>query len=184
MRRYPVVLASLLILGLGAAAMYGAGSTMVVIEPKDMKDGEKKTVVDDGRTITVEREGDSTHVTIEGADKTRRVTITRDGNDVRIDRLTDGNTRSFVIGPDRPNIVIDGVPLGDFKGVPLVKPLRANKLHTYFVCPKDKTELRIRDEQGKDDATYKCPVDGTVMEKKRGRGFTFYYDDELFESLL
>jgi hypothetical protein len=182
MNRYPVVLTCLLTLSLGAAAMYGAGSTMVVIEPKDMKDGEKKTVIDDGRTITVERDGDTTHVTIEGADKTEKLTITRDGNEVRIGRLQDGVTKSFVIGPDRPKITIDGVPLGDFDGVPLVRPLRPNKMHTYFVCPKDKTQLRVPEE--KDDATYKCPVDGTVMEKKRGRGFTFYYDDQVFENLL
>jgi hypothetical protein len=182
MNRYPVVLACLLTLGLGAA-LYGAGSTMLVIEPKDMKDGDKKTVVDDGRTITVERDGDTTHVTIEGAEKTEKLTITRDGNEVRIGRLgNDGNTRSFVIGPDRPKIVIDGIPLGDFGGAPLVRPLRPNKMHTFFVCPKDKTQLRV--PQDKDDATYKCPVDGTVMEKKRGRGFTFYYDDEVFENLL
>ena len=182
MKRYQVVLACLVVLALGAAGLYAAGSTMVVIEPADMKDGDKKTVIDDGRTITVERDGDKTHVTIEGADDTKKLTITREGDQIRIGRDADGTMRNFVIGPGRRNIVIDGLSFGDFEGIPLVKPLRPNTMHSYFVCPKDKTLLRV--PEGKDDATYKCPVDGTVMDKKRSRGFTYFFDDQLFESVL
>ena len=183
MNRYWTALACALLLGIGAFALHAEVSSTLVIDPSDMKDGEKKTITDDGRKITVERDGNTTNVAIEGADKTEKLTITRDGNQIRIGRIdADGATsRSFVFGPDRRKIVIDGVPLMDFDGyrTHVLRP-RTNKVHTYFVCPKDETTLRVPD--GKEDATYKCPIDGTTMEKKKGRGFTFFFDEDLLES--
>jgi hypothetical protein len=172
MKRY-LALAALLVLA--AFAVFAEGTSTLTIQPSEMKDGETKTFTDDGRTITVKREGDTTHVTITDADKTERLTITREGNRLHIGRHDGEGFRSFVVGPDRKRIVIDGVPFGEFKERPLGK-----QMQSWFVCPKDKTMLRV--PEGKEEQTWKCPVDGTVMEKRKGRGFTFFFDDGVFES--
>jgi len=163
---------------LGFAAFAYADSTLVV-KPSDMKDGETKTVTDDGRTITVTREGNTTHVKIDDSGKVDRLTITREGNRLRIGHLDDNGTKSFVIGPDRKKIIIDGVPLDQFMDPDTIIRPRRN-LQTWFVCPKDHTTLRV--PEGKEDQTYKCPVDGTTMEKKKGHGFQFFFDDFNFET--
>lgn len=165
---------------IGAAALYAESSSTLVIEPSEMKNGEKKSFTDDGRTITVEREGDTTHVRIEAADKTEKLTITREGNQLRISRLDSEGPRSFVLGPERRRIIIDGMPMGDLDVLPKGRAFREHKMQSFFVCPKDHTTLRV--PEGKGDATYKCPVDGTVMEKKRGRGFSFFFDEDSFET--
>ena len=172
MKRY-LALAALLVLA--AFAVYADGSSTLTIQPSEMKDGETKTFTDDGRTITVRREGNTTHVTIAEADKTERLTITREGNRLRIGRLDSEGFHSFAWGPERKKIVIDGMPFGDFKEMP-----KGKHVQSWFVCPKDKTMLRV--PEGKEDQTWKCPVDGTVMEKRKGRGFTFFFDDGLLES--
>ena len=47
-------------------------------------------------------------------------------------------------------------------------------------CGGCQTMLRVPEE--KSDDTFKCPVDGTTMEKRKGRGFAFFFDDDVFES--
>jgi hypothetical protein len=129
----------------------------------------------------VRRDGDMTHVTIEGAEGTKTLSITSDGADVRIER--DGvERRKIVIGDsDRPRILIDGMDM-DFKGLEGLPrhELLPRKAQTWFVCPKDKTMLRVPEEKA--DETFKCPVDGTTMEKRKGRGFAFFFDNDVFES--
>ena len=170
MKRALFALGSAVVLGLAAYAY--ADSTMIV-KPTDMKEGETKTITDDGRTITVTREGNTTLVKIDEAGRTRRLTITRDGDEVRIT-----HDKAFMIGPARRKIIIDGVPFDDFIKPQTILPRRGNQ--TWFVCPKDHTMLRVPD--GKEDQTFKCPVDGTTMEKRKGKGFTFFFDDSTFES--
>ncbi|HEY3056242.1 MAG TPA: hypothetical protein VGK31_09965 [Thermoanaerobaculia bacterium] len=174
MKRILLALASATILGLAA---YAYADSTLIVKPSEMKDGETKTVTDDGRTITVTREGNTTHVKIDEAGKTQRVTITRDGDRIRIGHDGEG-VRAFTIGPERRKIIIDGVPFNDFVKPQMILPRRGNQ--TWFVCPKDHTMLRV--PEGKEDQTFKCPVDGTTMEKKKGRGFSFFFDDGLFES--
>jgi hypothetical protein len=104
-------------------------------------------------------------------------TITDDGNTITISRQgsstvirigRDGDhPRALVLGPDRHKILIDRFP--DFP-----------RMQTWFVCPKDHTMMRV--PKDKADQTFKCPVDGTTMEKRKGHGFAFFLDDNLFDS--
>ena len=48
------------------------------------------------------------------------------------------------------------------------------KAQTWFVCAKDHTMLRVPEEKA--EQTFKCPVDGTAMEKKKGRGMALFFD--------
>ena len=82
MKRYATALICALLLLIGGAAVY-AGSSTLTIEPSEMKDGETKAFTDNGRTITVKREGNTTHVQIADADKTDKLTITRENGRVR-----------------------------------------------------------------------------------------------------
>lgn len=165
-----------------------AGSSFSVA-PKEMKSGDTKTFDDGDQKISVSRNGDDLTVKIEGAGDTKKITVSK-GNDgtIRIERgdvLGAPGFRSFVLGPDskeRKRIIIDGVPVvpefGEhFRTLP---PLREREAQTWFVCPKDKTMMAIPD--AKEDQTYKCPVDGTVLEKKKGHGFSFFLDEDTFES--
>ena len=182
MKRYAVLAILLLLVVAGAVAVHAAdrhSSSRLTINPSEMKDGETKTFTDDGRKVTVRRDGDTTHVTIEGAEGTKSLSITSDGSSVRIDR--DGfGMKSWIVGPNRPRIMIDGEEFRDgmdFRGRPFRELPSAQ---TWFVCPKDHTIMRVPEE--KSDQTFKCPLDGTTMEKRKGKGFAFFFDDGEFES--
>ncbi|HEV7920877.1 MAG TPA: hypothetical protein VGR02_08820 [Thermoanaerobaculia bacterium] len=160
-----------------------AGST-ITVTPSDMKSGETKTFEDGEQKISISRSGDDVDIRIQGAGGTKSITVQKsnDGS-IRIGRgdvLMPG-LRSFVVGPERKRIVIDGVPVvpefEHFRDLPRLQP---RKQQTWFVCPKDHTLLAIPD--AKENQTYKCPVDGTVLEKKKGRGFSFFFDEDSFES--
>lgn len=178
MRRMTAIVAAMALLA-AAGVMFAGSQSSITVSPSEMKEGETKTFTDDGKTITIRREGDTTHVRIEGAGETRHLTVTKDGKgSVVVERS--GKVRSLVIGPERHRIVIDGVPF-DEPVMPKIAPMpRHERMKTMFVCPKDKTTLMVPEEKA--DQTFKCPVDGTEMEKRRGRGFSFFFDDELFES--
>jgi hypothetical protein len=183
MKRFAVFAILGLFIVAGAVAVYAGdrhhSSSRLTINPSEMKDGETKTFTDEGRKVTVRRDGDTTHVTIEGANGTKTLSITSDGGDIRIDR--DGvERRKIVIGDSsRPRILIDGMDFKGFEGFPRHEML-PRKIQTWFVCPKDKAMLRVPEEKA--DETFKCPIDGTTMEKRKGRGFAFFFDDEVFES--
>jgi hypothetical protein len=176
MRRTWTALAFSLLILIGGALLYAESSSTLTVKPSEMKNGETKTFTDDGRTITVRRNGDSTVVEIEGAGKTETLTITKEGGKIRIGRVGSDGTKSFVIGPDRNRIVIDGLDLDALETAPR---FRGDRLQTFFVCPEDKTTLRVPKDKAND--SYRCPVDGTLMEKKKGHGFQFFFDESTIE---
>jgi len=163
MKKVVLILAVLIV----AAAAYA--STAITVTPSTMKNGETKTLTDDGTTIKVTRDGDSMNIKIEGAGESRTITVTRGGEgDVRIER--DGRRFRVVT----PNVVVPPIH---------VPHLRQHRLGTIYVCPKDGSTLRVPDDKDdQKDQSFKCPVDGTTMEKKKGRGFSFYFDDSDFEA--
>lgn len=176
MRRISLAVIALVLLGV-AGSLFAGSRSSISVRPSEMKEGETKTFSDDGKTITIRREGDTTHVRIEGAGETENLTITKDGKGaVIVER--DGK-RTLVMAAPRPRIVIDGVPF-DENVMPKMPLLPKHKAKTLFVCPKDKTQLHVPEEKAGD--AFKCPVDGTAMEKKKGHGFSFYFDDDLFET--
>ncbi len=59
---------------------------------------------------------------------------------------------------------------------PLVRPKLPHQ--TWFECPKDHAILRV--PEGKENETFKCPIDGTTMEKRKGRGFAFFFNGDTF----
>jgi hypothetical protein len=162
-----------------------AGST-ITVTPSDMKSGETKIFEDGDQKISISRSGDDVNIKIEGAGDTKSITVQK-GNDGSVHVWRDGTLvpglRSFVVGPERKRIVIDGVPVvPEFehfrdRDLPQLQP---RKQQTWFVCPKDHTLMAIPD--AKEGQTYKCPVDGTVLEKKKGRGFSFFFDEDSFGS--
>jgi hypothetical protein len=168
MKRYALFAVLLLFVVGGALA-----ATRLTINPSEMKNGETKTFTDDGRKITVQRDGSTTHITIEGSEGTKSLSITNDDGDIHIDGF-DGGRRKIVVGPD--------FDFKEFKGLDDLPRhgLMPRKAQTWFVCPKDHTILRVPEEDS--DKTFKCPVDGTTMEKRKGRGFAFFFGDDMFES--
>jgi len=160
MKRVVLILAAIVL----AAAAYA--STAITVTPSTMKNGETKTLTDDGATIKVTRDGDSVDIKIDGAGGSRTVTVTRGGDgDITINR--NGNRMRIVT----PDVVVPPVHVPRF---------HESHFGTIYVCPKDGATLRVPDD--KKDGTFKCPVDGTTMEKKKGRGFSFYFDDNDFET--
>ena len=172
MKRYLVLLGLILIV----AVSVWAHDAVLKINPSDMKDGEKKVLEEDGRTITLEKKGRTMIVNIDGAGDTQTLTITRDGDHLRIDR--DGERgHMYMFGPDHRKLIIDGMELGQLPQMHALHP----RMDTWYVCPKDKTMVRIPESKADDDATYKCPVDGTTLEKRKGRGFMFMFDDTVID---
>lgn len=142
-------------------------STVITIDPSEMKSGESKKLVDGDKTVIVTKDGEELVVKIEGAGKTKKVTITRDGDGIRIER--DGKLRTWTVPPMPPGEMFN-LP----EGARAFRFRNAAK-HTVFVCPKDHATLRVPSD--KLDESYKCPIDGTVMEKKKATGFEFFFDD-------
>lgn len=172
-----IIAVGILLAVIAVGVAYGAdeeSSSSLVIRPSTMRDGETKTLIDDGRKITVKRNGDAVNIEIEGAGQTRKLTIVKTGDqDIVIDPEDSDTRRRVVIGPGSSRILIDGLPgLSDKK-----RPFTEN----WFVCPKDNSMLRV--PEAKEDATYKCPVDGTTMERKKGRGFTIWMGDGSLEGI-
>jgi hypothetical protein len=154
-----------LLLAASIIAVAAYASTTIIINPDEMKNGETKSFTDDGTTVIVKRSGDAMDIKIEGAGQSRTITVTRAGDgDITINR----NGRRFhVVTPD---VVVPPIHIPNF---------REHRVGTLFVCPKDGTTLRVPED--KKDESFKCPVDGTAMEKKKGRGFVFSFDDKTFD---
>ncbi|HUP44642.1 MAG TPA: hypothetical protein VM779_03930 [Thermoanaerobaculia bacterium] len=169
---------SLLVLATGAL-LHAQSSSTLTVKPSEMRDGETKTITDDGRTITVRRDGDTTRVAIDGAAATETLTITREGGRILIGRLSADGSRSLVIGPDRDRIAVDGLDLDRFEALPRFRSIPERSPRTVFVCPKDQTTLRV--PKDKAEESYRCPVDGTPMEKRKGHGVQFFFDDSATE---
>jgi len=139
-------------------AFAAPAATSITVSPSEMKNGETKSLVDGRNTITITRHGDDLDVKIEGAGLTRSLTITRNGDELSIERA--GVRGGMFVLPPRPL-------------------LKERTAQTWFVCPKDHTMLRVPEEKA--GQVYKCPVDGTTMEKYKGRGFGFFFDDGDFK---
>ncbi len=169
-RHWLITLASLLLLGITAIAYARSSGSSITVTPSEMKDGETKTLTDDGRTITLRRDGDTIQMKVEGAGETRSLTITKGDGTITIDR--DGvHLRTIVIGPDR---------FEAFHGaMPHILP-HTGRTQTWYVCPKDHATLRV--PEGKESDSFKCPIDGTTMEKRKGHGFSMFFEDDSFEN--
>jgi hypothetical protein len=180
MKRIAILAVLLFLVIAGAVFVYadeGHGHTRLSINPSEMKDGETKTLVDGDKTVTVKKNGDSVDIKIDGAGKSRTITINNAGGDISIFRDGGMAFRTLPAMPNRPRILIDGHEADGghyFERHP-------QPAQTWFVCPKDHTMLRV--PQDKADQTYKCPVDGTTMEKRKGRGFAFFFDTSHEDSL-
>ncbi|HEX8154520.1 MAG TPA: hypothetical protein VF698_15405 [Thermoanaerobaculia bacterium] len=170
-----------LLLCLVAAGAYAHSA--LTIRPSDMKDGETKTFEEDGRKITITKKGDALNVEVEGAGGSRTVTIVGGDRGIRIERdgsrpgisvIPPGELRERIIAGELPGFDVDQLPR--FRRFP-----RDQKLQNWFVCPKDKTLLRVPDDAGEKE--FNCPVDGTKMEKRNAKDFRFFFfatddDDE------
>lgn len=155
-----------LLLAASIIAVAAYASTTIIINPDEMKNGETKSFTDDGTSVIVKRNGDAMDIKIEGAGQSRTITVTRSGDgDIHIDR--NGRRRLHIVTPD---VVVPPIHVPRF---------REHRVGTLFVCPKDGTTLRVPED--KKDDTFKCPVDGSTMEKKKGRGFVFSFDDKTFD---
>lgn len=141
---------------------------------------DKLTIIRDGESVRIER-ADGTHTFVDGSDSDdvrRKIIIDgvpldldhprfrafpRDGAgdmQFRFRERADGDERS-------PRF--DRRPRGE--GLP------RHGASSWFVCPKDKTLLRVP-EAAEEKKEYKCPVDGTVMEQRRTRAFYFLNQDD------
>src|SRR5437763_170935 len=100
-------------------------------------------------------------------------------------------TRTSTLNNSRGNISIfkgDGIGFRSIAGVEpkilidreiagaMPRFEQMERAQTWFVCPKDHAVLRVPEEKA--DQSWKCPVDGTEMEKRKGRGFAFLFDHE------
>ena len=172
MKRIALIAAMLLV----TVSIFAA--SRLSVSPSQMKDGETKTLVDGDKTITVTKHGENVDVKIEGAGKTRTISITNAGSgDVIIDR--DGYRFRGLDHLDRlehMDIVMPKIMI-DRKEIERHLP----KMQSVYVCPKDHTVLRVPEDKG--DQTFKCPVDGTTMEKKTTRAFTFSLNDGALDEL-
>ena len=150
----------------------------LTIRPSDMKDGETKTFEEDGRKVTITKKGDALNVQIQGAGESRTVTIVGGDQGIRIERdgkgpgvtvIRPGELRERIIAGEIPGFDIDHLPR--FRTLP-----RDHKLQNWFVCPKDKTMLRVPEDAAEKE--FNCPVDGTKMEKRKAQGFQFFFDTD------
>ena len=151
------------------AADSGHKDDGTIVAPSDLKDGETKVITDDDRKVTIKRHGDRTEIEVENdGGKNKHVTVIE----------TDGDGQA---GNHR-HVIIDGKDIDTMVSTRL-RGLQAFQHGTWYVCPKDHAMLHIA---GKGDgseaagATYKCPVDGTTMEKRKGQGFGFLFDSNAF----
>jgi hypothetical protein len=181
MKRLGITLTAVALLAAGAFAVAHADedSSTLVVRPSTMKDGETKTLVDGDRTIKIRKNGSSLDVQIEGAGETRSISISStESGEVRIDG--NGGRRYRVVTPGTAPLIIDGTNFEHaFGTMPHLRHL--NGMQNWFVCPKDHSMLRV--PEGKEKETFKCPVDGTTMEQRKGRGFAFFFDDDKSEDL-
>jgi hypothetical protein len=133
------------------------------------KSGETKTIVDDGKTIRITREGDRTKIVVESdGKKTKEITVEGDADD-------DDDFDFDVPRHHRSHrIIINGRPLSEILDLPM---MRGHRNDAWFVCPKDHATLRV--PESKDGDSFKCPVDGTTMEKRKAPAFSVFFDNEL-----
>jgi hypothetical protein len=159
MKRIALIAALLLV----SISLFAA--SRLTINPADMKDGETKTLVDGDKTITVKKSGNDVDVKVEGGGKTKTITITNANGDIIIGRDGDGfRFKTFDHDFVPPRIFIDRSEIE--RHLP--------KMQSIFVCPKDHTVLRVPEDKA--DKEYKCPVDGTTMEKRKSRVFGLFMD--------
>ncbi len=156
-------------------------ATPIVIDTTKLGEGGKTARFEGSRRVTVEKLADETIVRVEEGERLDTVTLHRGG---RITRSDNGKMRPFTV-LDRPHVIVDGFDLEPFitggQGEPqddgLTSPTpRPDTLKPgptrYYLCPKDQSMLRVPNAPR--DATYKCPVDGTVMREAVGSNKEYY----------
>ena len=133
-----------------------------IFDTTTLQDGQSVSSVVDGATVTVTREGDARRVVIERPGRRDEVTIQRDGEKLQIS--TGRRGESFMV--PTPRIIVDGIAIEPFiTDTFLNRPRAKGKL---YVCPNDRTELRLPYLQH--DGDFKCPLDGALMRPARDSG--------------
>lgn len=163
-------------LTIAATALMAEELSSIVVRPSAMKQGEMKAMVDDGRKVSIERRDDMVEVVIEGAAALDRLEVTREGREIRVARGESGTSEDerkvTVIGPGGAGISI-GLPGREKKDEGRTSEKSAE---TWFVCPKDSALLKVPSATEK--STFRCPVDGTAMERRKGRAYSFWIGEE------
>ena len=55
--------------------------------------------------------------------------------------------------------------------------MRGHRNDAWFVCPKDHAMLRV--PEPKEGDSFRCPVDGSTMEKRKAPAFSVFFANEL-----
>jgi hypothetical protein len=105
-------------------------------------------------------------------------TIVRDGKTIRITIIDGDDDDDFDFDVPRHgrsrDIIINGRPLSEILDLPL---MRGHRNDAWFVCPKDHAMLRV--PEPKEGDSFKCPVDGTTMDKRKAPAFSVFFANEL-----
>lgn len=151
--------------------------TSIVVRPSSMKQGEMKAMVDDGRKISIERRDNTLEVLIEGAAALDRLEVTREGREIRVVRGESGPSEDerkvTVIGPGGTGISI-GLPTSKDRKDEGKGSEKSDEI--WYVCPKDSALLKVPEATEK--STFRCPIDGTPMERRKGRAFSIWIGQE------
>lgn len=121
--------------------------------------------VDDSVRVTIRRDGEVRHVTVE------RLGIRNEYKLERVNGVLELTwkdvAQGLVFSPHR--ILVDGVTLDG--SLPVPSP-DLRKKATYYICPKDQTMLRV--PHSDHDGEFQCPVDGTPMKPSAGRTSPYF----------
>lgn len=163
-------------LTIAATALMADELASIVVRPSAMKQGEMKAMVDDGRKVSIERRDNTVEVIIEGAAALDRLEVTREGREIRVVRgesgPSDDERKVTVIGPGGTGISI-GLPGREKKDEGKTSE---KSEETWYVCPKDSALLKV--PSATDKSTFRCPIDGTTMERRKGRAYSVWIGEE------
>lgn len=142
----------------------------IVIDTTGWRPNQAQVVMVDATTrVTVARNGDVRHVTVERLGITNRYTLEPVDGELQV---TSADIQGrLILSPDR--IVVDGVSL-DKAPQPLSPRSKAKP--RYYVCPKDQTMLRVPHDRH--NGEFKCPVDGTRMKPAVGHQSAIFLLEE------
>lgn len=164
------------LLTIAATVVMADELTSMVVRPSSMKQGEMKAMVDDGRKISIERRDNTVEVVIEGAAALDRLEVTSEDREIRVVRggesgSSDNERKVTVIGPGGTGISIGlpGEKRDDGRG-------NEKSDEAWYVCPRDSALLKV--SAATEKTIFRCPVDGTPMERRKGRAYSFWIGQE------